>query len=465
MLNLQFLGAARNTTGSMHLVEYGGSKTLLDCGLFQGHRKEAFEMNRNFPFDVRDIDSIILSHAHIDHCGRIPALVKKGWRGRIFATSATRDLAHILLRDSAFLQMRDVEFVNKKRAKEGKVLFENLYDEQDVDNTIPLFESVEYGETAELPGGLRMTFNDAGHILGSATVTLDYKHSSGTPRRLLFTGDLGQPQTPFLNDPAAVPDVDVLITESTYGDRVHPPRENIRGRIKDYISKIMQHRSKLVIPAFSVGRTQQLLFYFNELVGSGAIPPVKVYLDSPLSQKATEIHRKHFEDFNTRMQSRMMSDEDPFDFKGLEFISSVEDSKALNDMRGPMVIISASGMCEGGRVVHHLANTISDPRNVILITGFQAENTLGRRIVDNVSPIKLFGEEHELAATVYTINGLSAHADSAELTSFARVLGKVKRAFCVHGETAYCEAHQKSLEGIGIRRVDIPLPGQRYEDV
>ena len=464
MMNLQFFGAAQNTTGSMHLAEYGGSRILLDCGLFQGHRKEAFEMNRNFPFDPHSIDSVILSHAHIDHCGRIPALVKKGWRGRIYATPATRDLVNVLLRDSAFLQARDVEFINKRRVKQGKNPFELLYDEDDVDNTMPLFHTLGYGESAEVAPGLRMTFNDAGHILGSATVTLDYERR-GKPRRLLFTGDLGQAHTPFLNDPVAVPDTDVLITESTYGDRVHPQRENIRGRIKDYIVQITQHRSKLIIPAFSVGRTQQLLFYFNELVESGRIAPLKVVVDSPLSKKSTEIHRGHFDCFNAPTRNLLKSGDDPFEFKGLEFTSSVDESKALNDMKGPLVIISASGMCEGGRIVHHLANSIANPHNIILITGFQAENTLGRRIVDHVKPVRLLGEERELNATVHTINGLSAHADKAGLTAYARVLGNLERAFCVHGEAEYCKAHKANLEGIGVKQVDIPALGQRYEDV
>jgi Predicted exonuclease of the beta-lactamase fold involved in RNA processing len=464
MLNLKFIGAARTTTGSMHLVDYNGRRILLDCGLFQGHRKEAFEMNRTFPFDPREIDAIVLSHAHIDHCGRIPALVRQGYRGRIYATPATRDLADVLLRDSAFLQERDVEYVNKKRRKLGKNLFELLYNERDIDRTMPLFTTLDYGESAELAEGLRLTFNDAGHILGSATATLDYTRH-GKPRRLLFTGDLGQADTPFLNCPAPVPDVDVLITESTYGDRLHPPRENIRGRLKDYIDFVVQHRSKLVIPAFSVGRTQQILYYFNSLVNREGALPVKFFVDSPLSQKATEIHRDHDECFNERTRAILRSGDDPFAFPGLRFTASVSDSMALNDLRGPMVIISASGMCEGGRVVHHLANTMSDPENVILITGFQAENTLGRRIVEGANPVRIFGEERALRATVFTINGLSAHADSAGLAQFAKELGSVQQAFCVHGELPYCEANKANLEAAGIRNVEIPNPGQRYDDV
>ncbi len=464
MINLHFLGADQTTTGSMHMVECNGKKVLMDCGLLQGKRKESFEANRNLPFNPREIAAIILSHAHIDHCGKIPALVRQGYRGPIYATPATRDLADVLLRDSAYLQEKDVEFVNKRRAKQGKNLFELLYDQADVDDTMPLFQTVEYGQQRQIVPGLKLTFTDAGHILGSATCTLDYE-KDGKPRRLLFTGDLGQKNTPFLNDPVPVPNVDVLITESTYGDRNHPTHENIKGRLKDYISFISQHKSKLIIPAFSVGRTQQVLYYFNELLEKGAIPVIPIYVDSPLSKKATEIHRNHTECFNEKTRAMLRANDDPFRFPGLKFTGSVDESKALNDAKGPLVIISASGMCEGGRILHHLRNSISNPTNVILITGFQAENTLGRRLVDGGPTIKIFGEEAELKATVYTINGLSAHADSEGLVEFASSLGNVKRAFCVHGELEYCEAHKKSLEGIGISQVDIPVTGQIFENV
>lgn len=464
MIDLRFYGAAQTTTGSMHEVTCGGKRILLDCGLYQGKRKESFEHNRTFPFLAREVDAIILSHAHIDHCGRIPALVRQGFRGPIYATSATRDLAEVLLRDSAHLQERDVEYVNKRRAKQGKKLFELLYEQVDVDETMKLFVTFEYGEQRPVVPGLKVTFNDAGHILGSATVTLDYE-KDGKPRRLLFTGDLGQKNTPFLNDPVIVPDVDVLITESTYGDREHPTRENVRGRLKDYICFICQHKTKLIIPAFSVGRTQQILFVLHELIMSGAVKSVPVYVDSPLSKKATDIHRQHDECFNERTRKMLRENNDPFQFPGLQFTSSVDESKALNEAKGPMVIISASGMMEGGRILHHLKSSISNPLNILLIAGFQAENTLGRHIVDGHETIKIFGEEYPMKATVYTINGLSAHADRTGLIDFTKRLGGVQRAFCVHGEPAYCEAHQQSLERMGIKHVDIPVSGQHYENV
>lgn len=465
MLNLRFVGAARTTTGSLHSVEYDGHRVLVDCGLLQGHRKESFEANRAMPFPADSVDAVVLSHSHIDHSGRLPAFVKAGYRGPIYATPATRDLCEVMLRDSAFLQARDVEYVNKTRRKQGKKPFELLYDEKDVADTMALFRTVPYGETFEPVPGLRATLRDAGHILGSASVTFDYK-KWGKPRRLLFTGDLGQTHSPFLRDPEPVEGVDALVTECTYGDRDHPPAANVEGRLKDYLSFIVQHRSKLIVPAFSVGRTQQLLYIMNKMSESGKLPPIPIYVDSPLSKIATEIHRRHSECFNDATRALLAKGDDPFDFHGLRFLTTVEESMSLNAKEGPMVIISASGMCEGGRILHHLKNGIENPLNIVLITGFQAESTLGRKLVDGVSPVKIYGEEKTPKATIYTINGLSAHADRTGLTAFAKALGPtVRRAFCVHGELAYCEAHRDNLLGIGIRRVDIPEKGQLFEDV
>ncbi|MBR1608481.1 MAG: MBL fold metallo-hydrolase [Kiritimatiellae bacterium] len=466
MLNIRFLGAARTTTGSMHCIEFDGHRVLLDCGLLQGHRKEAFEANRALPFPADSIDAIILSHAHIDHSGRIPAFVKAGYRGPIWSTSATRDLCDAMLRDSAYLQAKDVEYVNKKRREQRKTPFELLYDIPDVERAMALFRTFEYGETREIVPGLKATFHDAGHILGSATVALDYL-KWGKPRRLLFTGDLGQSgEKPFLRPPEPVEGVDALITESTYGDRDHPADENIRGRLRDYVQFIVQHRSKLVVPAFSVGRTQQMLRFLDELRASGKIPQIPVYVDSPLAAKATEIHRKHPECFRDGVRSILASGGDPFDFPGLHFVGPVQESMTLNSKPGPMVILSASGMCEGGRILHHLKNTIPDPLNLVLFTGFQAEGTLGRRIVDGAPEVKIYGEMYPLRATVFTINGLSAHADRSGLVAFAKSLGpSVRRAFCVHGEEKYCEAHRQNLLAAGIKRVDIPEKGQLFEDV
>ena len=465
MLNLRFVGAARTTTGSLHSVEYDGHRVLVDCGLLQGHRKESFEANRAMPFPAESVDAIVLSHAHIDHSGRLPAFVKAGYRGPIYATPATRDLCEVMLRDSAFLQARDVEYVNKTRRKQGKRPFELLYDEDDVADTMALFRPMPYGETREIVPGLRVTLRDAGHILGSASVTFDYD-KWGKRRRLLFTGDLGQTHTPFLRDPEPVEGVDALVTECTYGDRDHPPAANVEGRLMDYLRFICQHRSKLIVPAFSVGRTQQLLYILNKMEESGKLPPIPIYVDSPLSKAATEIHRRHADCFNDATRAMLAKGDDPFDFRGLKFLTTVEESMSLNAKEGPMVVISASGMCEGGRILHHLKNTVGDPLNLVLFTGFQAEGTLGRRIVDGATEVKIYGEMYPLRATVFTINGLSAHADRTGLTEYARSLGRsVRRAFCVHGEEKYCEAHRENLLSLGIKRVDIPVKGQLFEDV
>lgn len=465
MLDLTIHGAARTTTGSMHLVEYGGRRILLDCGLQQGRRKESFERNRNFPFSVSGVDVVVLSHAHIDHSGNLPTLSRQGYRGPIYATAGTRDLCEIMLRDSAFLQEQDVRFVNKRRLRDGKVPFELLYEQRDVDTTMGLFRTLPYGEAREIAPGLVLTFHDAGHVLGSATVALDYKRG-GKPRRLLFTGDLGQGNMPILRDPQPVPEVDVLLTESTYGDRLHPCCENVEGRLKDYLTFIHQHKSKLVIPAFSVGRTQQLLYLLTDLIESGRVPPTPVYVDSPLAKAATEVHLRHTEYFNDETRELLSRGIDRFAQKSMRFTNSVDESKALNETPGPMVILSASGMCEGGRILHHLRNTVEDARNIILIVGFQAEHTLGRRIVDRVSPIRIFGEEYELRASVYTINALSGHADRDGLLSFYKSLGgRISHALCVHGEEAYCEANAEQIAAMGVPRVDIPVSGQKFENI
>jgi len=465
MMNLTSYGAARTTTGSMHVVEYGGKTILLDCGLYQGRRKEAFERNRTLPVQAGRIDAVVLSHAHIDHSGNLPTLIRQGYRGPIYATGATRDLCEIMLRDSAHLQKHDVEIVNKYRIRDGKVPFELLYDQHDVDIAMGLFHPLAYEETTPIAGGLRLTFHDAGHILGSATVTLDYERG-GKPRRFLFTGDLGQSHMPILRDPAPVPNVDVLLTESTYGDRLHPSQDNVKGRLKDYLTHIHQHRSKLIIPAFSVGRTQQLLYILNELVESRKVPQTPIIVDSPLSRAATGVHAGHRECFDEDALEMLSRGDDPFMFAGLRFTTSVEESKALNEAGGPMVIISASGMCEGGRILHHLKNNIGDPTSIVLIMGFQAESTLGRRIVERVSPLRIFGEEYDLLASVFTINALSGHADQKGLLDFYRSLGgKIGHAFCVHGELEYCEANARQIRELGVPRVDIPVAGQRFENV
>jgi len=462
-MKITFLGAVRELTGSMYLIRTNGGQVLLDCGLCQGKRKEAFERNRNLPFDAGSMDACVLSHAHIDHSGNLPTLVNRGFSGKIFATPATRDLCDIVLRDSVHLQLKDVEFVNKKRLKQGKNPFEPLAMPEDVDRAMDQFEIVPYGTKKEVVPGIEITFHDAGHILGSAVTAVDFKEN-GKSARLLFTGDLGRKNMPILKDPMLVRDADYLITESTYGNRLHLPREDVRRALKALVSEVVARRSKLLIPAFSVGRTQQVLYFLRELYEAQDIPPVPVYVDSPLSSRATEVYEKHRECYDAETLNLVLKGDDPFTFRGLSFITDVEDSKTLNDAEGPLIIISASGMCEGGRILHHLAHSIEDERNVILFIEYQAENTLGRRLVEHLEPIRIFGDEYRLRAKVYSMDALSTHADRNELLDYFRQMKSgLRRAFIVHGEMDQAEPLAEKLRQLGVRRVEIPERGQTAE--
>ena len=459
-MKITFYGAAQTTTGSMHLVEANGKRILLDCGLYQGHRKEAFEKNRNLPFDPATIDAVVLSHAHIDHSGNLPQLVRHGFRGKVYARQSTIDLSAVMLRDSCFLQNRDLEYVNKKRRAQGKNLFEPLYVEEDVEKLMGHMVPVEMHRLRELARGVTLTLHNAGHILGSAQVQLDVVEGSRS-RRLLFTGDLGQPNQPILKHFEYPQGADVVLMESTYADRLHPSADDVEGRLKGYIDDIVQQKSKLIIPAFSVGRTQQILYYLNRLLAAKRIYPIPVYIDSPLSQKATRIYEKHTEVYNDEACDLLNQGVNPLSFPGIKFVETPEQSMALNELRGPMIIIAASGMCEGGRVLHHLKNGVTDPRNIVLIVGFQAENTLGRRLVDYVDPIKILGEEFPLRARVQTINALSAHADKKGLMDwFDHVKSGVKQAFAVHGEPEKVDAMVELLKEHGCANAVAPVPGQ-----
>jgi len=463
-MKITFHGAAQTTTGSMHLVEACGKRILLDCGLFQGHRKEAFEKNRRLAIDPAKIDCAILSHAHIDHAGNLPQLVRHGFHGKVYARQSTVDLCDVLLRDSCFLQNRDLEYVNKKRRAQGKHLFEPLYEEEDVTALMGLMRPLHMREPLKIAPGITLTFYNAGHILGSAQTMLDIEEHGGRRHRLLFSGDLGQPDQPILKHYEYPEGADVVLIESTYADRDHPSAEDVEGRLKGYIDDIVQQKSKLIIPAFSVGRTQQILYYLNRLLAAKRIYPIPVYIDSPLSQKATLIYEKHTGCYNDEALALLHAGVNPLDFPGLKFVGTPQESMALNELRGPMIIIAASGMCEGGRVLHHLKQCVSDPRNIVLIVGFQAENTLGRRLVDYVDPIRILGEELPLRARVQTINALSAHADRRGLMDwFDGVKGRVKHAFAVHGEPEKVSAMVDLLKQHGAPDAVAPVPGQSFE--
>ncbi|MBP8802714.1 MAG: MBL fold metallo-hydrolase [Kiritimatiellae bacterium] len=467
MIKLTFFGAAQTTTGSMHVVEANGMKILLDCGLFQGRRKEAFERNRNMQITPATIDAVVLSHAHIDHSGNLPTLARNGFRGKVYCTPATRDLCEIMLRDSAYLQARDLEYINKKRAQQGKNLFEPLYEQQDVDTIMRRFKPEPLKRLVDLGNGVSLVFHNAGHILGSALSQLDVKDSSGHTRRLLFTGDLGQPNQPILRNYDMPQGADILLIESTYADRDHPSSDDVKGRLKGFIEDIHQLKSRLIIPAFSVGRTQNILYTLNRLTEEGRMPPTPVYVDSPLSLKATQVYAKHRECYDEEASDILRQGIDPMKFPGLRFIETPDQSKALNDLPGPLIIIAASGMCEGGRVLHHLQRAVGDPRNIILIVGFQAEHTLGRRIVERQSPLKILGDEFELNARVHTINALSAHADRTALMRwFDGIKGtRLSRVFAVHGEPEKVAAMTELVKQHGVENVVAPVPGQIFKNV
>ena len=464
-MQVQFIGAARTVTGSMHHLTVNGKNYLLDCGLYQGKRKEAFEMNRTFDYFSPDkIDCLILSHAHIDHSGNIPNLVKNGFKGQIYCTPATKDLSLIMLKDSAHIQEKDVEFVNKRRKKQGKNLFEPLYTIEDVEQAAQLFRVVKYRTEFQIDENLTIKFFDAGHILGSAITHLTIKEN-GRMFNLGFSGDLGRPNLPILKDPEKIPDVDFWISESTYGGRHHDKIEGIQASLAEVINKAISRNAKVIVPAFSVGRTQELVYKLNQIFEKQLAKKIPIYVDSPLSTNVTSIFRMHPECFDNETIDFMNKYDDPFGFNQLNYITDVEESKRLNDLPGPMVIISASGMAEAGRILHHLRNNIEGPNNIILMVGYCAEHTLGRKIINKEPKVKIFGEEFNLNAEVITLHSMSAHADSDELTNYAKSLNtaKIKKTFLVHGEIDQQEIFAERLKTIGIKDVVIPERGNIFD--
>ncbi len=465
-MKIQFLGAVRTVTGSMHLLTVNGSRILLDCGLFQGRRQESFERNRNLPLDAATIDAVILSHAHIDHSGNIPSLVKNGFERNIYTTPASRDLCSAMLRDAGHIQEDDTRYVNKKRAKKGLPPLEPLYTVDEATESLRNFVSVGYDRPFAIAPGVTLTFRDAGHILGSAITQIDVEEG-GDKKRLVFTGDLGRRGMPILKDPHPVEDVDYLMIESTYGDRLHDPVEAADEELRDVVVDTYRRGGKVIVPAFSVGRTQELVYALHRLTVSRDLPHLPIFVDSPLSVNVTEIFRLHPECFDSELNQFIVAGNhrDPFGFSRLTYIRAVEASKELNFLREPAIIISASGMCEAGRILHHLKNNIEDPRNTVLIVGWQAPHTLGRRLVERQSVVKIFGEEYSLKARVETINGFSAHADRAELLDYARQVGgaRLKSAFVVHGEEPSSLALADGLRELGLGQVIVPRVGEEVE--
>ncbi|MCL2104967.1 MAG: MBL fold metallo-hydrolase [Kiritimatiellaeota bacterium] len=462
-MKLEFHGAAQTTTGSMHLVEANGLRILLDCGLFQGKRKEAFELNRKMPVNPATLDAVLLSHAHIDHSGNLPSLTRNGFKGKIYCTPPTVDLCDVMLRDSAFLQMRDLHTVNKKRAAQGKRLFELLYGERDVDDVMRHMVPVPLRQPINLGNNVTATFHNAGHILGAALTQIDVRPRTGRTHRLLFSGDLGQPGLPLVPDADHPQGADTLILESTYADRDHPSAADVKEQLLTLVTQTHQARSRLLIPAFSVGRTQQILYYLYQLTQEGRLPPTPVFVDSPLAHKATQIYAKHIG--NDDIKAAVLNDSvNPSKFPGLRFVGTPDESKALNDFQGPHVIIAASGMCEGGRVLHHLQRTVGDRASVILIVGYQVADTLGRRIIEKTPRLSILGDTFRLRAQVHAINALSAHADRTALTHWLDgVKSNLTNLFAVHGEPEMVETLCELARARGIRNVTDPAPGQKFD--
>jgi metallo-beta-lactamase family protein len=465
-MQIHFLGAAQTVTGSQHMISVNGSRILLECGLFQGKRREAFERNRDLPFDATSIDALVLSHAHIDHSGNIPNLVRNGFQGPIYTTFATRDLCSAMLRDSAYIQEQDAAYANKKRVRRGEPPIEPIYTYDDAIASLEHFVSVGYDRAIPVAPGVRCTFLDAGHILGSATLFLEMEEPGQKPVRLLFSGDLGRDDMPILRDPTPAPEADVLLIESTYGDRLHEPHEEATQKLRRLIGDTTDKGGKVVIPAFSVGRTQEIVYSLHRLANDGLLPDVPIFVDSPLAVNVTEVFRLHPECYDQEVRTFMNGAHhpDPFGFERLQYIRSVEDSKALNVLQGPAVIISASGMCEAGRIQHHLKHTIADPRNTVLIVSWQAPHTLGRRLVERQPVVKIFGEEFPLRARVEAINGYSAHADRDGLLDWARPIAPgLRRAFVVHGDPEPAAALAGDLGQLGARNVSVPERGDVFQ--
>jgi len=463
-MHIQFQGAARTVTGSMHVLTVNGQAVLLDCGIYHGRRDEARKRNSEFPFDPAAIAAVVLSHAHIDHSGNLPGLVRQGFRGPIYCTHATKSLCEVMLLDSAFIQERDAEFLNKKNRRQGLPPIEPLYSQEDTRGALALFQGVNYGNEFEAAEGITARFEDAGHILGSASVALRLREN-GKAINLAFTGDLGRPDLPILRDPVFIGrelQTDYVISESTYGGRFHAPVAEMSAQLLEPIRRACERGGKIIIPAFSVGRTQEIVYVLHRLSTEGKIDRLPVFVDSPLSVNVTDAFRNHPECFDEQTRAILASPEqnDPFGFDTLTYIRSLEESKALNDRKGSFVVISASGMCEAGRVLHHLSNSIGDPVNMVIIVGYQAENTLGKKLVLKEPMVSILGEPRNLRAEVVVLSG---HADRGELLSYLEKFdrSRVRGMFLVHGDLDQSEELKKGLNQKGFDRVAIPARGEK----
>lgn len=463
-MKIQFFGAARRVTGSKHLITTEkGTKILLDCGMFQGINTQ--DLNQNFGFDPKEVDFVILSHAHIDHSGLLPRLVRKGFRGPIYCTPPTADLCNIMLLDSAFIQQKDLERINERRKRRGDEEIELLYDENDVRQTLKLLIPIDFHQDFWLnEDEVKVTFTDTGHILGSVAVHLTVKEQ-GTEKQVTFSGDVGRPNDKILRSPEPFPQADVIICESTYGNRLHEPEPDMKAHLLRIVrDTCVTRRGKLIIPAFAIDRTQELIYALDQLANEGLLPRLKVFIDSPLAVKATSIMRKNDEYFNPDILEYIEKDGDAFDFPNLFYVSDVEQSKAINNLKEPCVIISASGMAEAGRIKHHIKNNILDPDNTIMLVGYCSPDSLGGALKRGDAEVKIFGETFSVRARVEVMDSFSAHADYTELIQFLKCQdpAQVKTLFLVHGEYENQLAFKHKLAAEGFYNIEIPNQGQGF---
>lgn len=448
-IKLKFLGGVRTVTGSSHLVSTQKSEILLDAGLFQGHRDEFYQVNTTFQYNPRKLDTIILSHAHLDHCGNLPSLIKKGIHCKIYATSATRDLCRLMLEDSGKIQEEDIKYVNKINQRLNLPPRNLLYTLADARKAVKKIRPLSYHKRLCITKDISFTFYDAGHILGSALIVLEIKEE----RRIIRLGyavDLGRKDLPILNDPFPLKGLDYLILESTYGGRLHPPIEEAKTKLKVAINRTFERKGKILIPSFTLERTQEIVYFLIELLREKAIPPMSIYVDSPLATDITEVFESHLDYMDKEISQIIKQGDNPFKFLTLRYIREQEASKALNNDRRPMIIIAGSGMCESGRILHHLKNNIEDSRNTILVVGFMARDTLGKRIVERIPFVRIFGMEYQLNAEVVVINAFSGHADQEELCDFVTLCLPLERIFLVHGDLDQSQALEKVLSSKGL---------------
>lgn len=466
-MKIHFWGAAQTVTGSAHYIEVNGSKILLDCGLFQGRRKKANKINRQFRFLPSEIDSVVLSHAHIDHTGNLPNLVKHGYKGPVHAQRATADLSNLMLRDSGHIQESDVRFINKRRAKQGKPLLEPLYTQEDASRACSQLVEQDYDKPFEVAPGVQATYVEAGHILGSTAIILDIDEK-GQKTRLWFSGDIGRSNLPILRDPVFPYDagVDYMLMECTYGDRPHASPQQAHEELRDVVQLVLNRGGKVIIPSFAVGRTQELVYSLHRMMDAGDIPSVPVFVDSPLAVNVTDVFRRHTECFDEEARHMLENDKHraALGFDTLTYIRSVEESKALNNRHDPMIIISASGMMEVGRILHHLRHNIGDPKSAVLIVSWMAPYTLGRRLVEGEKRVKIYGEVYDRKCDVFKLRGFSAHAGQTALKEYAlAVKGQAREIFLVHGEQRGADGLREVLHDAGMHGLNFPERGTTYE--